>query len=413
MHRVISEWGTELKNCIALLFVKRSKVGWLCFLSGAAFFISNRWDEISSFLGKMSRMGTGAKFMVDAIQSPAVQVVLFLIGCLWIGTAAIIASNRQQPVPVMPEVTAAEVEQLHQPHAESSVVPFLTTVEALQNPNEWLIRIGFRNAGPATVHDLKMRLLFWECEFQKRPGLEERTMANPLQQGVSHQAEMEIKTVEGRDAFFVVLFFQHGNSQGVFYYKWKLPELKIVYATSEERTAIESNLSFLRESETWPPISARSEPRMKVSVSKDTEGCVVPDHQGIWYRARLDSIGPGVTGLEASILGIWENGSKVNLYGEYLVASMHRSGQEGQTGAIREGRPEYINLLFAASDGGKLPVLSLKNYPSSVRDKVYFKLNHEYQMEVVLNCDDTHSSLHFKVKLKLKSYDDVEEFQLV
>src|SRR6266550_1538908 len=154
------------------------------------------------------------------------------------------------------------------------------------------------------------------------------------------------------------------------------------------------------------------QPRIKVSCGREIEGCVVPDHQGIWYRARLDLTGTNVSGLEASIVGLWEGGHKVDLYGEYMVVSMCMSEQKGQTTLIREGRPEFINLLFSPGYTQKPPVLSLKHYPGSVGDRVFLKLNHEYQMAVVLNCDDTHPSLTFRVKLKLKSNKDVEEFQL-
>jgi len=153
-------------------------------------------------------------------------------------------------------------------------------------------------------------------------------------------------------------------------------------------------------------------PRIKVSCGRAIEGCVVPDHQGIWYRARLDLTGTNVSGLEASIVGLWEDGHKVDLYGEYMVVSMCMSEQKGQTTLIREGRPEFINLLFSPGDTQKPPVLSLKHYPGSVGDRVFLKLNHEYQMAVVLNCDDTHPSLPFRVKLKLKNNKGVEEFQL-
>src|SRR6266481_8936844 len=82
------------------------------------------------------------------------------------------------------------------------------------------------------------------------------------------------------------------------------------------------------------------QPRIKVSCGRKVEGCVVPDHQGIWYRARLDLTGMNVSGLEASIVGLWEDGQKVDLYGEYMVVSMCMSEQKGETTLIREGRPE-------------------------------------------------------------------------
>jgi hypothetical protein len=38
------------------------------------------------------------------------------------------------------------------------------------------------------------------------------------------------------------------------------------------------------------------QPRIKVSCGREIDGCVVPDHQGIWYRARLDLAGPECIG---------------------------------------------------------------------------------------------------------------------
>lgn len=159
-------------------------------------------------------------------------------------------------------------------------------------------------------------------------------------------------------------------------------------------------------------LQERLRPRIRVSCGSDIEGCVVPDHRGIWYRARLDLTGVNVSGLEASIVRLSEDCRMVDLFGEYLVVSMCMSEQLGQTTLIREGRPEYINIAFAANGDEKPPVLSLKHYPGSAGDKVYLKLGHQYRMEVVLNCDDTHPALRFSVDLKLASYDRVEEFRV-
>jgi hypothetical protein len=164
-----------------------------------------------------------------------------------------------------------------------------------------------------------------------------------------------------------------------------------------------------KPSVTTPP----SDSRIKIRCGKDVEGCIVPDHRGIWYRARLDLTDQNVAGLEASILGLWEDGRKVDLYGEYLIAQMCMSEQLGQTTLIREGRPEFINLVFGADDTEKPPVLTLKHYPGSLGDRAYLKLNHEYQMDMVLNCDGSHPAVPFSVKLKLESNKDIEEFQLV
>ena len=115
------------------------------------------------------------------------------------------------------------------------------------------------------------------------------------------------------------------------------------------------------------------------------------------------------------MLGLWEDGLKLNLYGEYMILQSCMSEQLGQTATIRKGRPEFINLVFLSTDTQehKPPFLTLKHYPGSVGDRVLLKLNREYQMDAVLNCDDTHPTLPFRVKLKLKSNREVEEFQVI
>jgi len=165
--------------------------------------------------------------------------------------------------------------------------------------------------------------------------------------------------------------------------------------------ASESKLAVLEEA---------SKPRIKISCAKDIEGCVVPDHQGIWYRARLDLTGNNVSGLEASVTDLWENGVKQNLYGEYMILQMCMSEQLGKTTTIHQGRPEYINLAFVSTDPSddKLPFLTLKHYPGSVSGHFDFKPNQEYQLGTVLNCDDTHPTLYFTVKLSFRGNKGVE-----
>jgi hypothetical protein len=183
-------------------------------------------------------------------------------------------------------------------------------------------------------------------------------------------------------------------------------------APSVQATIPSHDLSYLADpayDHFWQP----AESRIRVSCGKEVEGCVSKDHRGIWYRARLDITGPNVSGVEASIIGIWENDVKVNLYGENVDVSMCEKEGKGQTVLMREGRPEYINLLFAAYDAGLPPVLSLKHYPAPLGERAYFKLNHEYKMSVVITCDNTHPSVPFRVKMKLKSNDELEEFQLI
>jgi hypothetical protein len=153
-------------------------------------------------------------------------------------------------------------------------------------------------------------------------------------------------------------------------------------------------------------------PRIRAYCGKDVEGCVVPDSRGIWYRARLEITGAEVSGLEASIVGLSENDHKLDLYGEYMVMLMGGSETKGSK-LIREGRPEYINLVFAAHDKGTPPVLSLKHYPDSIGDKVNLRLGHEYWMDIVLHCDDTHPSLPFRACIKLNANDNLEQLRMV
>ena len=160
-------------------------------------------------------------------------------------------------------------------------------------------------------------------------------------------------------------------------------------------------------------LEERLRPRITISCDRSVEGCVVPNHMGVWYRARLDSTGPSVADLEASILRVLEDGHQVDFFGEYLVASMCMNEKMEQKPIIREGRPEYINIAFGANDSSKPTLLSLKHYPGSAGERVYLKPGCRYQMDVVLNCDNTHPTLYFTVNLKLKSNIDVEEFTMI
>jgi uncharacterized membrane protein len=191
---------------------------------------------------------------------------------------------------------------------------------------------------------------------------------------------------------------------------------KRMIATAEEKAVLEAERADTIEKELKSKIAKleeRLKSRITVRCGKDIEGCVVKDHRGIWYRARLDMTGANVSGVEATITGIWEDDVKVNLYGKNLDVSMCEKEEKGQTVTMREGRPEYINLLFAAYDADKPPVLSLKHYPAPLGERAYFKLNHEYQMSLVVTCDNTHPSLPFRVKMKLRSNDELEEFQQI
>jgi hypothetical protein len=185
----------------------------------------------------------------------------------------------------------------------------------------------------------------------------------------------------------------------------------LLYVTPKRMVVAAENKLMLAE-DSIDALQKARQPRIKAICGRDVEGCVVPNHRGIWYRVRLDLTGNNVSSLEASIVGLWDDGQKVNLHGEYMILSMCMSEQLGQTTTIREGRPEFINLILAPGDAKGLPFLTLKHYPGSVGDRVLFQLNHEYQVDIVLNCDDAHPTLPLRVKLKLKSNEETEEFQL-
>src|SRR5258706_14631794 len=76
------------------LVAKRTAGGWCLFILFALFWISDRWDSLNSLIGKLKKMGPVAKFLVDAAQSPFVQLCIFISGAIWIGVAAVISSRR-------------------------------------------------------------------------------------------------------------------------------------------------------------------------------------------------------------------------------------------------------------------------------------------------------------------------------
>jgi hypothetical protein len=272
--RVGVEIWEEIKVALSPIFIKRTRGGWIVFGTLVLFFLSDKFDSINSMFSKVKSMGEVSRVVIESLQSPGIQVVLFFAGCAWIGIACYL--------------------------------------------------------GPKEYFPSEERLR----ELQKA-----------------------------------------------------------------RREAL-----------------AEDEPKNRIAVrsGRDVEGCTVRDTKGTWYRARLDVTGASVSSLEASIIGLWEDGVKLDLQGEVHVMSMCRCEREEQPlPQIRERRPEYINLLFAAHDSEKPPVLSLKRYLWSLGDLAYFKLLHEYQMDVILNCDDTHPSVPFSVKLKLKSNDVAEKFELV
>jgi hypothetical protein len=119
----------------------------------------------------------------------------------------------------------------------------------------------------------------------------------------------------------------------------RLSHPKRMIATAENNAVFESERVGAIEKELKSKIAnleERLKSRITVRCGKDVEGCVVKDHRGIWYRARLDMTGANVSGVEATITGIWENGAKVNLYGENLDVSMCEKEAKGQTVTMRE-----------------------------------------------------------------------------
>jgi hypothetical protein len=198
--------------------------------------------------------------------------------------------------------------------------------------------------------------------------------------------------------------------QGVRMSGWIMSGFLIFVATflawlSEHQRANQQHQKVLQ-------LEERLRPRITVACGQNVGGCVVPDHNGIWYRVRLDSTGANVSEVEPSIVRLLQDGQQIDLR-EVLVVQMCMSERLGQTAIMREGRPEYINIAFGANDTQKPPVLTLKHYPGSVGERAYLKPGYRYRLDVVLNCDNTHPSLNFAVNLKLKSNTEVEEFSVI
>jgi hypothetical protein len=103
MRKLLAELFLEIKSAFAPLFVKRTLGGWIFLVVLAVFFISDRFDSVSSLLGKMARLGTSYKFVIDALQTTSVQVVLFLIGSAWIGIACYLAAPKELFTPETPQ----------------------------------------------------------------------------------------------------------------------------------------------------------------------------------------------------------------------------------------------------------------------------------------------------------------------
>src|SRR6266481_1788071 len=84
----------KIKAAWLALVAKRTAPGWLLFFLSALFWLSDKWDSLNSLIVKMKNMGPFFKFIIDAAQSPLVQMSVFILGILWIGRAAVIAARK-------------------------------------------------------------------------------------------------------------------------------------------------------------------------------------------------------------------------------------------------------------------------------------------------------------------------------
>jgi len=72
---------------------KRTVWGWVFALISALLYLSDRWDSLKSVYEKLKTMGPAFKLVVDAAQSPFVQLIVFIAGVVWIGAAAIFSAR--------------------------------------------------------------------------------------------------------------------------------------------------------------------------------------------------------------------------------------------------------------------------------------------------------------------------------
>ena len=72
---------------------KRTGWGWIFAVISAVLYVSDRWDSLNSFYGKLKGMGALSNFLVNAARSPLVQLSVFVAGVIWIGIAAVFSAK--------------------------------------------------------------------------------------------------------------------------------------------------------------------------------------------------------------------------------------------------------------------------------------------------------------------------------
>ena len=90
----MSELRAKIEAAWSAVWQKRTIGGWILFLCSLILHFSDKWDSLNSLIGKIKNMGPFFKFIVDAAQSPIVQLCVFVLGVLWIGIAAVISAKR-------------------------------------------------------------------------------------------------------------------------------------------------------------------------------------------------------------------------------------------------------------------------------------------------------------------------------
>ena len=91
-----SEFVGLLSKMWKAISTKRTGWGWFFALISALVYLSDRWDSLTSFYEKLKTMGPVLKFVVDAAQSPLVQLAVFIVGVVWIGVAAILSAKASE-----------------------------------------------------------------------------------------------------------------------------------------------------------------------------------------------------------------------------------------------------------------------------------------------------------------------------
>ncbi|HKP02909.1 MAG TPA: hypothetical protein VJU77_06035 [Chthoniobacterales bacterium] len=136
MSKILWEIWAHIKDALSPIFIKRTRGGRIVFAFLAIFYLSDKFDSVASIFAKVSKMGPVWKFVVDVMQSPVLQIILFLAGAIWIGYAALRAHPDNFPVLTeerRKELMAANREALSDPVATPSI---------LDAPGPWQSAIG-------------------------------------------------------------------------------------------------------------------------------------------------------------------------------------------------------------------------------------------------------------------------------